>query len=70
VLRAGMIAALLPLLWRQQDIVDALRGTGAKAIVTAHAPAIMRQRKWQCRRRLSCFQSTIYAASGASCPIA
>jgi AMP-binding enzyme len=44
VLRAGMIAALLPLLWRQQDIVDALRGTGAKAIVTCaragkHAPA-------------------------------
>ena len=34
VLRAGMIAALLPLLWRQQDIVDALRSTGAKAIVT------------------------------------
>ncbi len=32
--RAGMIAALLPLLWRQQDIVAALRGTGAKAIVT------------------------------------
>jgi AMP-binding enzyme len=44
VLRAGMIAALLPLLWRQQEIVDALRGTGAKAIVTCaragkHAPA-------------------------------
>jgi non-ribosomal peptide synthetase component E (peptide arylation enzyme) len=44
VLRAGMIAAFLPLLWRQQDIVDALRGTGAKAIVTCaragtHAPA-------------------------------
>jgi hypothetical protein len=44
VLRAGMIAALLPLLWRQQDIVDALRGTGAKAIVTCaragqYAPA-------------------------------
>jgi hypothetical protein len=33
-LRAGMIAALLPLLWRQQDIVAALRGTGCKAIVT------------------------------------
>jgi hypothetical protein len=34
VLRAGMIAALLPLLWRQQDIVNALHGTGARAIVT------------------------------------
>ena len=33
VLRAGMIAAPLPLLWRQQEIVAALRGTGAKAIV-------------------------------------
>jgi hypothetical protein len=44
ILRAGMIAAFLPLLWRQQDIVDALRSTGAKAIVTGaragnYAPA-------------------------------
>ena len=35
VLRAGMIAAPLPLLWRQQDIVSALSRIGAKAIVTA-----------------------------------
>lgn len=34
VLRAGMIAAPLPLLWRQQDIVAALREVGAKAIVS------------------------------------
>jgi AMP-binding enzyme len=33
VLRAGMIAAPLPLLWRQQEIVGALRGIGAKAIM-------------------------------------
>lgn len=33
VLRAGMIAAPLPLLWRQQEIVSALRGVGAKAII-------------------------------------
>jgi len=44
VLRAGMIAALLPLLWRQQDIINALHGTGAKMIVTCaragkYAPA-------------------------------
>ncbi len=44
VLRAGMIAALLPLLWRQQDIVEALRGTGARVLVTCaragkYAPA-------------------------------
>jgi acyl-CoA synthetase (AMP-forming)/AMP-acid ligase II len=44
VLRAGMIAAPLPLLWRQQDIVAALSPIGAKAIVTcarigADAPA-------------------------------
>ena len=31
VLRAGMIAAPLPLLWRQQDIINALQGTGAKS---------------------------------------
>lgn len=35
VLRAGMIAAPLPILWRQQDIVSALSRIGAKAIVTA-----------------------------------
>jgi hypothetical protein len=35
VLRAGMIAAPLPLLWRHQDIVAALGPIGAKAIVTS-----------------------------------
>jgi hypothetical protein len=34
VLRAGMIAAPLPLLWRKQEIVAALKTIGAKAIVT------------------------------------
>lgn len=34
VLRAGMIGAPLPLLWRQQEVVAALRGIGAKAIIT------------------------------------
>jgi hypothetical protein len=33
VLRAGMIAAPLPLLWGQQEIAAALRGIGAKAII-------------------------------------
>ncbi len=33
VLRAGMIAAPLPLLWGQQEVVAALRGIGAKAII-------------------------------------
>lgn len=35
VLRAGMIAAPLPLLWRQQEIVAALRHVGAKAIISS-----------------------------------
>ncbi len=34
VLRAGMIAAPVPLLWRRRDMVDALGRVGAKAIVT------------------------------------
>jgi non-ribosomal peptide synthetase component E (peptide arylation enzyme) len=34
VLRAGMIAAPLPILWRQHEVINALRGIGAKAIVT------------------------------------
>ena len=33
ILRAGMIAALLPLLWRKQEIVAALQGIAAKAII-------------------------------------
>jgi hypothetical protein len=34
VLRAGMIAAPLPLLWRQSEITNALRRLGAKALIT------------------------------------
>ncbi|HET7912794.1 MAG TPA: class I adenylate-forming enzyme family protein, partial [Pseudolabrys sp.] len=34
VLRAGMIAAPLPLLWRRRDLVDCLGRVSAKAIVT------------------------------------
>jgi len=34
ILRAGMIVAPLPLLWRQKDVVAALSHIGAKAIVT------------------------------------
>ena len=39
VLRAGMIAAPLPLLWRQQEMIAALSRAGAKAIVTFDAQA-------------------------------
>jgi hypothetical protein len=35
VIRAGMIAAPLPLLWRKRDIVNALRPLGAKLLVTS-----------------------------------
>lgn len=34
-LRAGMIAAPLPLLWRERDLIDALGRAGAKVLVTA-----------------------------------
>jgi len=37
VMRAGMIAAPLPLLWRQFDIVSALKGLGTKAIIADSA---------------------------------
>ena len=35
VLRAGMIAAPIPLLWRQRDMIEALGRVGARAIITA-----------------------------------
>ena len=38
ILRAGMIAAPVPLLWRRRDMVDALGRVGAKAIVTCACP--------------------------------
>jgi hypothetical protein len=33
-LRAGLVAALLPMLWREREILAALSGTGAKALLT------------------------------------
>ncbi|MGI8526020.1 MAG: AMP-binding protein [Pseudolabrys sp.] len=35
ILRAGMIAALLPLLWRKADMVAALTGIGSRMLITA-----------------------------------
>jgi len=35
ILRAGMISALLPMLWRESEIVAALSTVGAKAVVTS-----------------------------------
>jgi hypothetical protein len=35
VLRAGMVAAPLPLLWRKRDLTDALERAGATALITA-----------------------------------
>lgn len=35
IVRAGMVAAPLPVLWRRQEMAEALRNAGAKAIVTA-----------------------------------
>jgi acyl-CoA synthetase (AMP-forming)/AMP-acid ligase II len=42
VLRAGMIAAPMPLLWRRHDIVAALRNVGAKAIITTSRSSFFR----------------------------
>src|SRR6185312_15396363 len=35
IVRASMVAAPLPVLWRRQEMAEALRNAGAKAIVTA-----------------------------------
>jgi acyl-CoA synthetase (AMP-forming)/AMP-acid ligase II len=44
ILRAGMIAAPLPLLWREQEMTAALSSAGAKAIVTFDAQAELAMR--------------------------
>ena len=69
VMRAGMIAAPLPLLWRGQEMAAALRRIGAKAIITSRAHRrTTRMPRSPCRWRPRCFRSATSAASGAALP--
>ena len=69
VLRAGMIAVPLPLLWRKQEMVAALSRIGAKAIVTSSRigdrPRMPRSR---CRWRPSLFPIRYVCGFGRDLP--
>ncbi len=70
VLRAGMIAAPLPLLWRMRETVDALSPIGAKAIITSTRIGAYAKPISRCRWRLSCSLSATSAVLARICPTA
>src|SRR5262245_10083583 len=70
VLRAGMIAVPLPLLWRKAEIRSALGRVGAKAIVTCCGSGRTSRPKVPCRLPPTCVQSGMFVASGTGCPMA
>ena len=49
--RAGLVVALLPLLWRQAELTVALNRTGARAIVTIEPDRWRRSRRYRHERR-------------------
>ena len=68
VLRAGMIAAPLPLLWHRQDATAALRGVGAKAIVTCARVGPIAQLEIAMQAAADLFSIRHVCAFGAALP--
>lgn len=68
VLRAGMIAAPLPLLWHRQDAAAALRGIGAKAIVTCARIGATAQAELAMQTAADVFSIRQVCAFGAALP--
>jgi non-ribosomal peptide synthetase component E (peptide arylation enzyme) len=67
VLRAGMVVAPLPLLWRRADAVAALARVGAKALIPAGASAISSTARSACAWPRKCSPSATCAASAPTC---
>ena len=71
VLRAGLIAAPLPLLWRRADMVTALARVGAKALITCRrAGGFEHCQLGHCASPRKCFRSAMSAASAPTFPTA
>ena len=70
VLRAGMIAAPLPLLWRRTETADALGRIGAKAIVTAARVGDFGASAMAVQVASDLFPFAMSAVSAATCPTA
>jgi len=68
ILRAGMIAVPIPLLWRQQEIVAALGRVGAKAIVTAAGVRSLCHANIAMRAAVDLFQIRHVCAFGSNLP--
>ena len=68
ILRAGMIAVPIPLLWRQQEIVAALGCVGAKAIVTIARVGSLSHADIAMRAAVDLFQIRHVCAFGCNLP--
>ena len=68
ILRAGMIAMPVPLLWRQQEIVTTLGRVGAKAIVTAARVGAISYADIAMRAAVDLFQIRHVCAFGCNLP--
>ncbi len=68
VLRAGMIAVPLPLLWRRADMRTRARpGSAPKPSSPPPASATSMPARWRCRSRRMSFRSAMSAASAEIC---
>lgn len=68
VLRAGMIAAPLPMLWRRHDMISALRRVGAKAIITTSRTGAIAHADIAMQVAASLFPVRFVCAFGADLP--
>ena len=67
-LRAGMIAAPLPLLWRKQDIVAALGAVGASAIITRSRVGTVAHAEFACQAAAELFSIRQVCGFGRELP--
>ena len=67
-LRAGMIAAPLPLLWRKQDMVAALGAVGASAIITCSRVGTIAQAEIACQAAAELFSIRQVCGFGRDLP--
>jgi hypothetical protein len=68
VLRAGMIVAPLPLLWRRADAVDALARIGAKALITSRRVGACEHARLAMQAALEVFSIRYVCAFGHDLP--
>ena len=68
VIRAGMVAAPVPYLWRRSDIVTALRDINASALITTSQTGVDSHAEIACEAAVELFTLGFPCAFGASVP--